>query len=56
MAATNRRDILDPALLRPGRFDRQVTVNYPDQEGRVEILKVVRLNRTGVTKKGTPFA
>jgi len=40
MAATNRRDILDPALLRPGRFDRQVTVNYPDQEGRVEILKV----------------
>ncbi len=40
MAATNRRDILDPALLRPGRFDRQVTVNYPDQEGRVAILKV----------------
>ncbi|MDD3334057.1 MAG: ATP-dependent zinc metalloprotease FtsH [Eubacteriales bacterium] len=40
MAATNRRDILDPALLRPGRFDRQVTVNFPDQEGRVEILKV----------------
>lgn len=40
MAATNRRDILDPALLRPGRFDRQVTVNYPDQKGRVAILKV----------------
>ncbi len=40
MAATNRRDILDPALLRPGRFDRQVTVNYPDTEGRVAILKV----------------
>ncbi|MBE5787522.1 MAG: ATP-dependent metallopeptidase FtsH/Yme1/Tma family protein [Clostridiales bacterium] len=40
MAATNRRDILDPALLRPGRFDRQVTVNYPDLNGRVEILKV----------------
>ena len=40
MAATNRRDILDPALLRPGRFDRQVTVNYPDQNGRVAILKV----------------
>ncbi len=40
MAATNRRDILDPALLRPGRFDRQVTVNYPDLEGRVDILKV----------------
>ena len=40
MAATNRRDILDPALLRPGRFDRQVTVNYPDLSGRVAILKV----------------
>ncbi len=40
MAATNRRDILDPALMRPGRFDRQVTVNYPDQRGRVAILKV----------------
>ena len=40
IAATNRPDILDPALLRPGRFDRQVTVNYPDQKGRVEILKV----------------
>ena len=40
MAATNRRDILDPALMRPGRFDRQVTVNYPDQGGRVAILKV----------------
>ncbi len=40
MAATNRRDILDPALLRPGRFDRQVTVNYPDMNGRIDILKV----------------
>ena len=40
MAATNRKDILDPALLRPGRFDRQVTVNYPDLDGRVAILKV----------------
>ncbi len=40
MAATNRPDILDPALLRPGRFDRQVTVNYPDIKGREEILKV----------------
>ncbi len=40
LAATNRRDILDPALLRPGRFDRQITVNYPDIYGRVEILKV----------------
>jgi cell division protease FtsH len=40
LAATNRHDILDPALLRPGRFDRQVTVNYPDVQGREEILKV----------------
>ncbi|MBQ8942956.1 MAG: AAA family ATPase, partial [Clostridia bacterium] len=40
IAATNRPDILDPALLRPGRFDRQVTVNYPDAKGRVAILKV----------------
>jgi len=40
IAATNRRDILDPALLRPGRFDRQITVNYPDVKGREEILKV----------------
>ena len=40
IAATNRPDILDPALLRPGRFDRQITVNYPDIKGREEILKV----------------
>ena len=40
MAATNRPDILDPALLRPGRFDRRITVNYPDMKGREEILKV----------------
>ncbi len=40
MAATNRPDILDKALLRPGRFDRQITVNYPDAKGREEILKV----------------
>lgn len=40
IAATNRRDILDPALLRPGRFDRQVVVGYPDVKGREEILKV----------------
>ena len=46
MAATNRRDILDPALLRPGRFDRQVTVNYPDQDGRVAILKVHSKGKT----------
>lgn len=40
IAATNRPDILDPALLRPGRFDRQVTVGYPDIKGREEILQV----------------
>ena len=40
VAATNRPDVLDPALLRPGRFDRQVVVNRPDIRGRVEILKV----------------
>ncbi len=48
MAATNRRDILDPALLRPGRFDRQITVNYPDVRGREDIIKV--------HAKGKPFA
>ncbi len=45
MAATNRRDILDPALLRPGRFDRQVVVSYPDMKGREEILKVHTRNK-----------
>ncbi len=40
IAATNRPDILDPALLRPGRFDRQITVGYPDVKGREEILRV----------------
>ena len=48
IAATNRPDILDPALLRPGRFDRQITVSYPDVKGREEILKV--------HAKGKPFA
>ena len=48
IAATNRPDILDPALLRPGRFDRQVTVGYPDIKGREEILHV--------HAKGKPFA
>ena len=45
IAATNRPDILDPALLRPGRFDRQITVNYPDIKGREEILKVHARNK-----------
>ncbi len=40
LAATNRKDILDPALLRPGRFDRQIVVSYPDIKGREEILRV----------------
>lgn len=48
MAATNRPDILDPALTRPGRFDRQVTVGYPDVKGRESILKV--------HSKGKPMA
>lgn len=47
ISATNRLDILDPALLRPGRFDRRITVNYPDVRGREEILKV--------HAKGKPF-
>ncbi len=45
IAATNRPDILDPALLRPGRFDRQITVNYPDLDGREAILKVHAKNK-----------
>lgn len=45
MAATNRSDILDPALLRPGRFDRQILVSYPDVKGREEILKVHTRNK-----------
>ncbi len=45
VAATNRPDILDPALLRPGRFDRQVVVNAPDVKGREEILKVHSRNK-----------
>ena len=45
MAATNRRDILDPALLRPGRFDRQILVGYPDVKGREAILKVHTRNK-----------
>ncbi len=63
MAATNRRDILDPALLRPGRFDRTITVNYPDLEGRVAILKVHSKGKPlaadvdlEIIAKRTPFA
>jgi cell division protease FtsH len=48
LAATNRPDILDPALLRPGRFDRRVTLDNPDVKGRIQIL--------GVHSKGTPLA
>ena len=61
IAATNRPDVLDPALLRPGRFDRQVTVNNPDVKGREEILKVhtrkVPLGKDvnlSVVARGTP--
>ena len=61
IAATNRPDVLDPALLRPGRFDRQVTVNLPDVRGREEILKVhirkVKVADTvdlAVIARGTP--
>ena len=54
IAATNRPDVLDPALLRPGRFDRQVTVNLPDVRGREEILEVHSKNKKlaeGITLK-----
>ena len=54
IAATNRPDVLDPALLRPGRFDRQVTVNLPDVKGREEILEVHAKNKKladGITLK-----
>ena len=61
IAATNRPDVLDPALLRPGRFDRQVTVSLPDVKGREEILKVhakkVKMGDDvdlAVTARGTP--
>ncbi len=45
MAATNRPDVLDPALLRPGRFDRQITISLPDMRGRAAILKVHARNK-----------
>jgi len=61
IAATNRPDVLDPALLRPGRFDRQITVNLPDVKGREQILKVharkVKIAEgvdLGVVARGTP--
>ncbi|MBP8031326.1 MAG: ATP-dependent zinc metalloprotease FtsH [Acetobacterium sp.] len=61
IAATNRPDILDPALLRPGRFDRQVTVGVPDVKGREEILNVHKKDKPlapevdlGTIAKGTP--
>ena len=60
IAATNRPDVLDPALLRPGRFDRQVTVSLPDVKGREEILRVhaknVKMGEVdlGVVARGTP--
>lgn len=61
IAATNRPDVLDPALLRPGRFDRQVAVNLPDVKGRIDILKV-HIRKVPVSKdvnidliaRGTP--
>ena len=45
LAATNRADVLDPALLRPGRFDRQITVNVPDVKGREGIMKIHARNK-----------
>jgi len=61
IAATNRPDILDPALLRPGRFDRQITVGIPDVKGRYEILQVHRKDKPldstvdlNIIAKGTP--
>ena len=61
IAATNRPDVLDPALLRPGRFDRQITVNLPDINGREQILKVHAKNvklgpevDLSVIARGTP--
>jgi len=61
IAATNRKDVLDPALLRPGRFDREVGVNLPDVKGRKQILEVhtqnIKINKDvdlGIVARGTP--
>ena len=51
IAATNRPDILDPALMRPGRFDRQVMVGYPDVKGREAILKVHARGKAACSKR-----
>ena len=53
IAATNRPDVLDPALLRPGRFDRQVTVPLPDIRGREQILKV-HMRKTPIANDVNP--
>ena len=55
IAATNRADVLDSALLRPGRFDRQITVNLPDIYGRIEILKVHSRNKNIDSKTSLKF-
>ena len=64
IAATNRPDILDPALLRPGRFDRQIVVDRPDRKGRKQILEVhtrgkplakeIDLDASPVKRRGSP--
>jgi cell division protease FtsH len=54
MAATNRPDVLDPALLRPGRFDRRVVVSRPDVRGREEILRAMRRRATAATSLARP--
>ena len=53
IAATNRPDVLDPALLRPGRFDRQVTVNLPDVRGREAHFEGSRQEREAVARSGS---
>ena len=55
IAATNRPDVLDPALLRPGRFDRQVVVGLPDLRGREQILKV-HMRKVPINDDVDPFS